>query len=391
VARCACSYTRNEPIWGYGVTTPSYTASSSSTSEVIESPAVPASLDALRRTGWTHAWHRALGVARSPAAVRAMLDAAAFAFIIAAFTQTALSAEFLFHCVFVLLVLHAFLFGLRGTLVRIALTSIPLLVYAKALSFGLNEPPLELTEWPLMFVIAALVAWMADRLNSNSLRYAALFRRASERLLTVEADERRRIAGNLHDGVGQVLTALTLTLDAAAADPDSRVRRRRIASARALAETALAETRDLAHRIRPTRVEERGLVAAVRDLATHSGFQVDLSADADLRERGLLGPTATVELYRIIQEALANAARHSGAERAAVSMAVDGDRLTVEIADAGEGFDSSVSRATGIGLAGMHERARLLGGRLTVDSAVRAGTRVMISVPLAAPPPGDLA
>jgi two-component system sensor histidine kinase UhpB len=188
--------------------------------------------------------------------------------------------------------------------------------------------------------------------------------------------------------VGQVLTALTLTLDAAAAEPDSQVTRWRIASARTLADRALAETRDLAHRIRPTRLEERGLVAAVRDLATQSGFQVDLAADALLRNRRLLGPTATVELYRIIQEALANAARHSGATRAAVSMSVSGDRLTVEVADSGKGFDPSVSPAAGIGLAGMHERARLLGGRLTVDSAVDAGTRVMVSVPLTVPTGG---
>ena len=136
-------------------------------------------------------------------------------------SHSPLSAEFLFHCVFVLLVLHAFLFGLRGTLLRIGLVSVPLLLYADARAFGLDMPPLELTEWPLMFVIAALVAWMAEKRASTSRRYATLFRSASERLLTVEEDERRRIAGELHDGVGQVLTALTLTLDAAGAETDA--------------------------------------------------------------------------------------------------------------------------------------------------------------------------
>jgi two-component system sensor histidine kinase UhpB len=313
--------------------------------------------------------------------VQAGLDVAAIGFIVAAFVQVGLSAEFLFHCVFVLLVLHAFLFGLRGTLIRIALVSVPLLGYAEAHLFGLQEPPLELTEWPLMFVIAALVAWMADRRTSTSRRYAALFRQASERLLTVEEDERRRIAGELHDGVGQVLTALTLTLDAAGTEPDPRVVQRRVASARALADTALAGTRDLSHRIRPARLEERGLVAAVRDLATQSGFPVSIEADDDARGANVLGPTATVELYRIIQEALANAARHSGAQHARVAIARHEGRLSVVVADDGRGFDPARAPGAGIGLAGMLERARLLGGRLSIESALGGGTRVTVSVP----------
>ncbi len=317
-----------------------------------------------------------------PRSIQLTLDLAAIGFIVLAFSHTALSAELLFHCVFTLLVLHAFLFGLRGTLVRLGLASIPLLLYADAKAFGLEQPPLELTEWPLMFVIAALVAWMAERRNSTARHYAALFRRASERLLTVEEDERRRIAGELHDGVGQVLTALTLTLDAAEAEADPAVARRRVASARALADNALAGTRDLSHRIQPARLEERGLVAAVRDLASQSGFSVAVHADAAAGDRHLLGATATVEVYRIIQEALANAARHSGAARAQVSVTCQDDRVTVVIADEGSGFDPAEVLESGIGLAGMLERSRLLGAQLSIESAPGAGTRVMVSLPI---------
>jgi signal transduction histidine kinase len=317
-----------------------------------------------------------------PRAIQLLLDLAAIGFIAAAFVGTVLSAEFLFHCVFVLLVLHAFLFGLRGTLVRIALVSVPLLLYADAKAFGLQEPPLELTEWPLMFVIAALVAWMAERRSSTSRRYAALFRQASERLLTVEENERRRIAGELHDGVGQVLTALTLVLDSAREEPVPAVARQRIGAARRLADTALAGTRDLSHRIRPTRLEERGLVAAVRDLAAQSGFPVVVEADAAASQPGLLGDTATVELYRIIQEALANAAHHSGAPGAHVSVTREGERLLVVVADDGRGFEPSEVAAVGIGLAGMRERSRLLGGQLAIESALRGGTRITVSLPI---------
>jgi signal transduction histidine kinase len=314
--------------------------------------------------------------------IQLLLDLAAVSFILLAFSQTALSAELLFHGVFTLLVLHAFLFGLRGTLYRIALASIPLLLYADAKAFGLDLPALELTEWPLMFVIAALVAWMAERRSSTSRRYAVLFRRASERLLTVEEDERRRIAGELHDGVGQVLTALTMTLDAADSEPDAAVVRRRVGSARKLAATALAETRDLSHRMRPARLEERGLVAAVRDLASQSGFPVVVQAQDAGLDRNFLGATATVEAFRIIQEALANAAHHSGAPRANVSITRDDERLTVVVSDDGRGFDPAEVPESGIGLAGMLERSRLLGGQLSIESAPQRGTRVTISLPI---------
>ena len=319
-------------------------------------------------------------IGRRPRVLQAGLDLAGVGFTILAFSGAAPSAEFLFHCVFVLLVLNGFLFGLRGTLLRIAVVSVPLLVYAKASLFGLNEPPLELTEWPLMFVIAGLVAWMAEKRASTSRRYASLFRRASERLLTVEEDERRRIAGELHDGVGQVLTALTLTLDAAAAEVNADTARRHVTSARTLAETALAGTRDLSHRMRPARLEERGLVAAVRDLASQTGFPVTVQVDDDAGGLRLLGDTATVEVYRIIQEALANAARHSGAVRAQVSISYRDERLTVVVADEGRGFDATDLPESGIGLAGMLERSRLVGGQISIESAPLAGTRVTVSL-----------
>jgi signal transduction histidine kinase len=332
---------------------------------------------------WQERVDRSLAWLRtSPRFVQWLLDVAAIGFIVLAYTSTVMSAEFLFHCVFVLLVLHAFLSGPRDTLLRVGLASIPLLVYADAGAFGLKEPAIELTEWPLMFVIAVLVAWMAEGRNSTSQRYAALFRRASERLLTVEEDERRRIAGELHDGVGQVLTALTLTLDAAESEPDAAVARRHVAAARTMADTALGATRDLSHRIRPARLEERGLVAAVRDLASRSGFPVVVQAD-EAGDLHLLGATATVEVYRIIQEALANAAHHSGAQRARVSIAREDGRLTVVVADEGRGFDPAEIPESGIGLAGMVERSRLLGGQLSIESAPDAGTRVTVSLPIA--------
>jgi len=324
----------------------------------------------------------------NPRAIQLILDVAAVAFTFLAFAHTPLSAEFLFHGVFVILALHAFLFGLRPTLLRIGIVSVPLLVYANAARFGLIEQALELTEWPLMFVIAVLVAWMADRREATSRRYAALFASASERLLTVQEDERRRIARELHDGVGQVLTALTLTLDAAATAPDEHAAATRHERARRLADTALAETRDLAHRMRPARLEERGLAAAVRDLASQSGFPVVVVAGEGTSDPHLLADIATVEVFRIIQEALANAARHSGATGARVALTRRDDRLLVVVSDDGHGFDVAAGREPGIGLAGMEERAAMLGGRLKIASQPGHGTRVALELPVP-PQAGD--
>jgi signal transduction histidine kinase len=328
---------------------------------------------------------------RRPRLLQTGLDVAAVVFIGMAFWTTSISAEFLFHCVFVVLVLNAFLFGLRATLIRIGLVSLPLLIRADAADLGMVLPPLELTEWPLMFVIAVLVAWMADMRAATSRRYAGLFRLASERLLTVVEDERRRVGGELHDGVGQVLTALTLTLDAAAEETEVSRSHRRLERARRLADTALADTRDLSHRLRPARLEERGLVAAVADLAAESEFEIGLAISVPANDPGLLSGTATIEVFRIIQEALANAARHSGVARADVSMQSEGGRLLVDVVDAGSGFDVEAVADSGIGLAGMAERARLLGGELSIATSPGAGTAVHLSVPTGAAAPDGIA
>jgi signal transduction histidine kinase len=326
-----------------------------------------------RWTSWVHLNRRL---------AQGFLDTAMVATIVATFVSTLLPADVMFHVVFVLLTVQAFLFGLRATLLRIGIVSIPLLVYANARVFGLSEPEFDLAEWPLMFLIAVLVAWMADRVDTTAKRYASLFRQASERLLTVEEDERRRIALELHDGVGQVLTAMTLTLDAAGGRASARATEQRVTSARRMAATALAEVRHLAHRMRPSRLEERGLAAAIRDLAGQSGFPVRVHVEPQLDPMPALEPTTTVGVYRIVQEALANAARHSGAPVARVSLGLHDSNLLVVVMDEGRGFDPRAAVDPGIGLAGMYERAELLGGTLSIHSAESQGTRVTLVVPL---------
>lgn len=376
-------YTRKRPFREDAVATPTYTSTSLAGPKIADSPttevAAHGRLDRIDR------WLARLRTNRR--LIQATLDLIGIGLVAGAFVSPLMTPELWFHWVFVILTLQAFLFGLRHTMIRIAIASVPLLVYANASRFGLAVAEIELTEWPLMFVIAGIVAWMADRRETTAQRYASLYRRASERLLTVQEDERRRIARELHDGVGQALTAIILTLDSQPDGADEETRRaERLASrhaARRMADMALAETRHLGERLRPARLDEIGLVHALQDLARRAGFHVEIVAAPDATASDLLSPSARVEVYRIVQEALANAARHSAATGARVTVTRDQHRLFVEVADDGVGFEPLAVRESGIGLAGMHERAELLNANLRITSAPGRGTRVSLDVPLA--------
>ena len=306
------------------------------------------------------------------------LDLALVGLNLLVFAQVA-PPEVMFHAIFVLLVLYAFLFGLRGTLLRIGLVSVVLVGYSEAATSGAPLEPMSLSEWPLMFVIAVLVALMAERSDASARHYASLFRRASDRLLAVQEDERSRFARELHDGVGQTLTALSLSLEALHEGVEVE---ERTASARRLVGDALIETHDLATRLRPARIEQLGLARSLADLADRAGCPVRLRVDPGATRVDLLKPGRAIEVYRIVQEALSNVARHSGAPSADVELSLNGPVLRVVIDDRGRGFDLQAARDGGLGLSGMRERAALLGADLSISSAPGAGTRITLDVGL---------
>jgi signal transduction histidine kinase len=301
------------------------------------------------------------------------LDLAALVLIAAAYLQLG-PPELLFHGVFVALTLDAFFFGRRVTYERIVVSSIALLGYVALPALEAGVEPLDLTEWPLMFAIAILVAWMADRERTAVRRYAGLYRSARDRLVTAQEEERRRLSRDLHDGIGQTLTALTLSLDSLG-DPASDATLER---ARRLAGTALDEARTVAERVRPPRLEERGLASAVHEMAVRCGvpvvMDIDPSAAADLPANHV------IEVYRIAQEAVGNAVRHARASEIEVRIALTGNDLRLIIADDGIGFDPREEHP-GLGLTGMRERAALMGGRLRIASQPRGGTRIELRVP----------
>lgn len=324
--------------------------------------------------------HRLERLTRRPRQVQLSLDLASLGFA-ALLPLRILPPDFLFHSIFVLLVVQAFLFGLRPTLVRVGLWALVITGYVTAVTLGAPLEPMEVAEWPLMFVIAGLVAWMAERRAATARHYGELFRRASDRLLTVQEDERRRIARELHDGVGQLLTALSLRLEAAKLTTGSEV----LDEARHLATDALGETRRLANRLRPARLDQVGLVAALRDLSEHAGVAVELDVAPSVDDRRL-DPAATAEAYRVVQEALSNVARHAGVDRARLVLDVAEPWLRIRVVDAGCGFDVAAVAGAGLGLVGMEERALLLGGRLVIEAGPGRGTTVELLVPLGPSP-----
>ena len=306
------------------------------------------------------------------------LDLVAIAFVAAAYFQLG-PPELMFHVVFVVLTIDAFVFGRTVTYQRIGAASLAMLGYVLLPMVEREIEPLDLTEWPLMFTIAIVVAWMADRERSAVRRYAGLYRSSRERLVTAAEQERKRLSRDLHDGIGQTLTALSLALDGAAGT-DEKLRASQLRRARRLTESAIVEVRSTAERVRPPRLEERGLESALRELARSSGARMHLAVDAAAG----LSRTETLEVFRIAQEALANAVRHASAREIQVRFEATRDGVLLQIADDGRGFRPSMVKPRCLGLAGMRERAATIGAQLKLWSAPGRGTQVSLLVPVAA-------
>jgi two-component system sensor histidine kinase UhpB len=211
-------------------------------------------------------------------------------------------------------------------------------------------------------------------------RLEAERRRAGSAALQAQEEERARVARDLHDEVNQSLTGLLLRLEAAreAAPPELEAE---LAETKSLANQAMRELLSLARQLRPTALDDLGLAAAVAgqvEQLAHGEIEAEFVADGNLSD---LGDDAQLVVYRVAQEALSNAARHSGAGRVEVSLRHHQDRgVELEVADNGRGFAFDESEG-GLGIAGMRERALLIGGELTIESRPGRGTTVRLTVP----------
>jgi signal transduction histidine kinase len=216
---------------------------------------------------------------------------------------------------------------------------------------------------------------------------AADLQRLSAKLLTVQEEERRTIARELHDEVGQVLTAIKMELSVAQRSIlAAGVQDRPLQSAQTITDTALHTVRDLSRLLHPAMLDDLGLPAAVRAytqrFAERHGIKVNLSVD-NMEARA--DPPVEAAAYRIIQESLTNIARHAEVATCCVRLRQQEEILRLEVEDEGKGFDLAThgsDTVTGLGLIGMRERASLLGGRITVSGAQGHGTRVIAELPV---------
>jgi two-component system sensor histidine kinase UhpB len=204
------------------------------------------------------------------------------------------------------------------------------------------------------------------------------------RSLGAQESERLRVAQELHDGIGQSLTALMLQIDRAARRvPEGEPLRDELVSAREAARALLGEVREVATRLRPEALDDLGLVNALQALCARigeqSGLAVRLAVDPDLPP---LSPEAELVVFRVAQEALSNTLRHAGASAAEVVLAVGDDgTVTLRASDDGRGLGES---APGAGIQGMHERALLLGGTCQLRTLPSGGTEVALRLRTAA-------
>ena len=210
-------------------------------------------------------------------------------------------------------------------------------------------------------------------------------RNFSEGALQATEDERQRIARELHDDTAQRLATLILRVRRLAEERDAHERAMLHEEIREEIVDAAEGVKRMARGLRPPEIEELGLALAitahVRSLREGAQFEVETE----------LGPvdhvltvTAKLALYRIVQEALSNARRHSGVSEARVRLFLEDGTVVAEISDGGRGFlqSQALESGGGLGLVGMKERAAMVGGRLTVDSEPGEGTRVSVTVPV---------
>jgi signal transduction histidine kinase len=236
-------------------------------------------------------------------------------------------------------------------------------------------------------VSAARVAFLERRSEEQRGRAESAeeeLRRLSRNLVRTQEEERSSLSRELHDAVGQMLSAMTMelgNLEAVITSPDKL--RARLDEARSLNAETLREVRALAMGLRPTMLDELGLGPALRwqgrEFSRRSNVPVTVQIDGDLDG---LPETHRTCIYRIVQETLTNCARHSQAKGIRISIYGRHDWVKLSIQDDGVGFDPGGATSRGLGLIGIQERVREMQGKVTIISEPGKGTIVEVEVPV---------
>jgi two-component system, NarL family, sensor histidine kinase UhpB len=228
----------------------------------------------------------------------------------------------------------------------------------------------------------AEIVTLTDSFNAMLDRLEVERRESARRALTAQEQERLRIARELHDEVGQTLTAIALEAERAAApgaepDPEAWAR------VNEWVQSSLDDLRRIARELRPEALDDLGLINAFIALCNRVADQAGIEIERRLPDHvPPHDPEIDLVVYRVAQESLTNVMRHSGATRALVELQPRDGRLILRVSDDGHGLDDGEAGASTTGIAGMRERAMLVGGSLTISSTPGAGTEVELDVPL---------
>jgi signal transduction histidine kinase len=243
--------------------------------------------------------------------------------------------------------------------------------------------------WFLAATLAAIVATSLYLIRSNRQLFARLASLSDERrelaqtLIATRESTLREISRELHDEFGQILTAIGSMLGRAGKHaPDGSSLRSDLREIGEVAQTALDNVRGLSQTLHPSILEELGLASTIdwylSTAEKQLGIQVTLDTRGTPRQ---VDSTKAIHVYRLLQEALSNVARHSGTSQAAVRLGFSADRLEMEVEDHGTGIDPGTTRR-GLGLVAMRERAAIVGGTLDFLTPPQGGTLVRFSMPL---------
>jgi signal transduction histidine kinase len=246
--------------------------------------------------------------------------------------------------------------------------------------------------WGLVLLVLLGLAWYlakASVLRRNHERRIAesetRLRMLSAQLITAQEDERRRLSRDLHDELGQIVTAVTLDLQRAA-QADGAKKNDLLHQATQETRCLLDKIHEITVRIRPTLLDDLGLKDAVQSLLGDFERRTGIATRTELSfDRSDIPAPTSENVFRILQEALTNVAKHARAKEVMVNLKVTQRNVCLSVLDAGAGFAPAEVNGHGLGLLGMRERAELLDGEFQVHAESGKGTQIQVTIPL--PPP----
>jgi signal transduction histidine kinase len=281
----------------------------------------------------------------------------------------------------------------EAVLREILRTSIPLI--DREVSAELPSRPGEVRRWLVTYFPISSEAGRFTQIGIIAIDVTArrnaeeALRKLSGRLLGIQDQERRRIARELHDSLGQYLAGLKIALGMLSANPTASNREALLAECADILEKSITETRTLSHLLHPPLLDEAGFASAaswfVRGFSERSGIPVSLDLPPDMPR---LSEAVEIAMFRILQESMTNVHRHSRATSAEIKVEADAEQISIEVSDCGCGMPKQVLQQIrsegsklGVGLAGMRERIHELGGTFDVDSDEK-GTTIRATIPL---------